>query len=188
MKRELGALMILIVAGYIITSGLGGGLQNFSYSVDNWDEDGFYTQDITATEDRIFIDSNSDGTWTSDLIVQRNHFVESVFVDGDSTYGEITLHINMWNGTNADGQPDRTITREVLTGENSFEFENNDTYDSFEFEILLNKTSENQQERPSVDILEAELGSNEINFTNFDNLFLIMMFIVLLWGLYAILS
>lgn len=188
MKRELGGLIILIAAGYIITSGLGGGLQSLSYSVDNWEEDGFYNSEITATEDRIFVDSQGQGIWTSEVLVEREHYVESAFVEGDSTDGDATLFIYMWNGTNADGEPDETYTREILTGENNYEFESNDTYDSFQFEIELNKTSTNNQERPSVDTLEAELASNELDFTNFDNLFLIFMIIVLLWGSYAILS
>lgn len=190
MKRMMAGLGVIFVAVYIITAGFGGELQNLSYQVDDWTEKGYVSENIVATEDLIYVESNSSGTWTSDIQTNTKHYLESAFIQADSTDGTITFTVNMWNGTNISGSPDKSINRTVNTGENNFDFDFNETetYDSFEFELELEKPKTNNQERPNVQQLEVELGSQQIDFRDFDNIFSLFGLLLLFFGLYAILS
>lgn len=189
MKKAVAGLAVIIAAGYILTSGIGGGLQASDYQVEDWTEDGFIEGGIEVTQDYVYANPSSSGTWSSKILTETGHYPSSASVDGDSSGGEILLRINMWNASNATGSPDRILEREVLTGENNYQFNiTNNTYNYFEYELELNKTKSNSQERPNVQEFNAVLDSDRTDYRDFDNLYIIFSLLFLLLGSYAVLS
>jgi len=189
MKKAVAGLAVIIAAGYILTSGIGGGLQASDYQVKDWTENGFIEGGVGVTQDYVYANPSSSGTWSSEIISETGHYPGSASVDADSSGGEIFLDVNMWNGTNATGTPDKVIERKVVSGENNYQFNiTNNTYNYFEYELELNKTTSNSQERPYVQDFSAVLDSDRTDYRDFDNLYIIFSLLFLLLGSYAVLS
>lgn len=191
MRRIMGGLVVMFVAVYVIVN-FTGTFQTDTYTVDNWELEGETTGGLETTEDLIYVepDTNEEGTWTSDIIQAGQHYPLSTEILADSRDGTITFNLNMWNGTegNLSEEPDKVVSREVLTGENTFEYERNGTYDYFEYEIIIDKTNNNNLQRPSVENLTVNLGSEEVDFQDFENMLIGFTLLLLMWGFYAILS
>lgn len=189
MEKFLAGATVIIGMILVITSAVGG-LQSEVYTVTgDWETQGTLTEFLDTDSDIIFAQANEQGEWTSDIQSHENHTPRSATVLADSREGDIQLSINMWKDTNdLNAEPNETITTGVDTGENTFQFEEEDTYDFFEYEISIEETENVDNQRPHVDELEVVLTSEDTDWTDFNNFLALMALVLLLWGMYAIFS
>lgn len=190
MKKFFAGAAIILVSVFLLTTQYGS-LSGETYQVDNWEENGYLGESMETDGEKIFIDpdTSDESTWTSEIInVEENASAEQADIEADSRDGKIEFTVNMWNDSDVDSQPDEEVTNQVETGENSFDYNISQDYRYFEYEVYIEKDNGDGLERPSVEELEVISGSDEINFTNNQTIFALLTLLLLVWGLYAVIS
>lgn len=162
--------VFLIITGLLVFTSASPIITNFNYVVDDdWDSTGTLSDYMETDGEKIYPEPTETGTWTSGARGEED--TSSVYMDvqSDMSDGNGEVRLNGYTDRpDSSTEPNETFDRELESGDNSFDFndENLTDYDYFDVEIELTEDDNSDNERPNVESLEYGFSSVNPDFLN----------------------